>query len=174
MAEEGGFKQFGGHGAGVDGNERLVLARRVGMDGLGDEFLAGAALAADQHRGVGGSNALDPIQHAAFDLLDFTEWREVFAARILGQFQLDLAVRREAFAQVRVGDDGKAAKQAGDVVGFAGGDERDGALPCRAGPHPGGSPPPRDGHGPRREAVIMITGSSGWRSLICGSNWRPL
>ena len=43
--------QFSGH-------ERLVLARAVLVDGLGDQLLAGAGLALDQHAGVGRGDPL--------------------------------------------------------------------------------------------------------------------
>ena len=50
--------QFSGH-------ERLVLARAVLVDRLGDQFLAGAGLALDQHAGVGRGDALQPLDHVA-------------------------------------------------------------------------------------------------------------
>ena len=45
----------------VEGHERLVLARAVLMDGLGDEFLSRARLALDEHRGVGRCDPLEPL-----------------------------------------------------------------------------------------------------------------
>src|SRR6201999_914369 len=49
MAEERGLKQLRGHGAGVDGDEGLVTPRRVVMESLGDELLAGSALTLDEN-----------------------------------------------------------------------------------------------------------------------------
>src|SRR5215471_11713940 len=49
MAKELGFKQIDWNRPSVDGDEGLVRARRGRMNGLGDEFLAGAAFPADQH-----------------------------------------------------------------------------------------------------------------------------
>ena len=49
----------------VQGDERFVLARAVLMDRLGDEFLARARLALDQHAGVGGRDPLEPLDHVA-------------------------------------------------------------------------------------------------------------
>ena len=41
------------------------LARAQLVQGAGDEFLARARLAADEHRGVGGGDGLDLLQHPA-------------------------------------------------------------------------------------------------------------
>ena len=45
----------------VQRHERLVLARAVLVDRLGDQFLAGAGLALDQHAGVGRRDPLQPV-----------------------------------------------------------------------------------------------------------------
>src|SRR5258707_6854468 len=47
VAEQLRLKEIDRNGAGVDGNEWLVRACVGGVDGLSDELLAGAALAAD-------------------------------------------------------------------------------------------------------------------------------
>ena len=52
MAEEFAFEELLGDGGAVDGDEILPAALAVMVDGAGDEFLAGAALAGDHHRGV--------------------------------------------------------------------------------------------------------------------------
>src|SRR5215831_4814239 len=49
MTKELRFKQIDRNRSRVDGYEGLVRARRGRMNGLGDEFLAGAAFPADQH-----------------------------------------------------------------------------------------------------------------------------
>ena len=53
MAEEVRFEQIRREIAGVDGDERLVGAGRVLMEGARDELLARAALAVNQNRGSG-------------------------------------------------------------------------------------------------------------------------
>ena len=47
----------------VQGHEGLVLPRAVLVDGLGDQLLAGARLALDQHAGVGRGDAFQPLDH---------------------------------------------------------------------------------------------------------------
>ncbi len=79
VAEERGLEQLGGHGAGVDGNERLVAARRVGVDGLGDDLLAGAALALNQDRGTAGRDLRDQVEDAQHDLAFAHDVGEVVA-----------------------------------------------------------------------------------------------
>jgi hypothetical protein len=64
VAEEGGFEEFGGDGAGVDGDEGLVAARGVLVDGLGDELLAGAGLALDEDGGAAGGGLGDDVEEA--------------------------------------------------------------------------------------------------------------
>jgi hypothetical protein len=55
VAEQGGFQQVRRQRTAVDGHEHPLAARRVGVDGLGDEFLAGAGIAGDQDgRAAGG------------------------------------------------------------------------------------------------------------------------
>ena len=53
-----------GHGAGVDGDKGLVAAGRVGVDGLGDELLAGAAFALDENGGAAGRDLGDEVEEA--------------------------------------------------------------------------------------------------------------
>ena len=45
VPEQRGFQQVRRHRAGVHRDERLVAARRIRVDRLGDQFLAGAAFA---------------------------------------------------------------------------------------------------------------------------------
>jgi hypothetical protein len=51
VAEQLGLDQRVGDGGRVHGHERLVASRALPVDGAGDQLLAGAALAGDQHRG---------------------------------------------------------------------------------------------------------------------------
>ncbi len=64
VAEQGGLEEIGGHGAGVDRHKGLVFARRVGVERLGDEFFAGAALALDEDGGAGGRDLRDEVEDA--------------------------------------------------------------------------------------------------------------
>src|SRR5262249_53334119 len=48
VAEELAFDEVAGDGGAVEGDEGLVGAGGVGMNGAGDDFLAGAALAGDE------------------------------------------------------------------------------------------------------------------------------
>ena len=49
----------------VHAHERLLLARRVDVDGVGDQLLAGAGLAAQQHRRVRRRHLLHLLEHLA-------------------------------------------------------------------------------------------------------------
>ena len=49
----------------VDPYERLLLARRVDVDRVGDQLLAGAGLAAQEHGRVGRRDLLDLLEHIA-------------------------------------------------------------------------------------------------------------
>ena len=68
VAEERGLEQLRRHGAGVDGHKGLVAARRVGVNGLGDELLAGAAFALNQNRGAAGRDLRHQVEDAQHDL----------------------------------------------------------------------------------------------------------
>ena len=52
MPEQLGLEQGVGDGAAVDGDEGPAVARREPVDGAGDQLLAGARLAVDEHRGL--------------------------------------------------------------------------------------------------------------------------
>ena len=45
VAEQRGFQQVRRHGTGIHRNKRPVAARRIQMNGFGDKFFAGSALA---------------------------------------------------------------------------------------------------------------------------------
>ena len=66
VAEELGLDQRLGQRRGADLDERLLGARRVVVDRVRDHLLAGARLAADEHRGVGPRH----LRHLLVDLLD--------------------------------------------------------------------------------------------------------
>ena len=63
VAKELTLEQVLGDRAAVDLDERAAFARAVLVDGAGDEFLARAALAVDEHCGIGGRDELDLLQH---------------------------------------------------------------------------------------------------------------
>ena len=58
VAEEFALEQFARNGGAVDADQRPVAALAGFMDGAGDQLLAGARLAVDHHRGVGGGDEL--------------------------------------------------------------------------------------------------------------------
>ena len=53
MAKELALQDVVGDGTAIDRQEALVDARAVDVDGVGDQLLAGAALADDQHARAG-------------------------------------------------------------------------------------------------------------------------
>ena len=61
VAEQLGFDQSGRNRPAVDRHERLLGPRAHAMDGVGHQLLARAALAHDQHRGLGVRHALDQV-----------------------------------------------------------------------------------------------------------------
>ena len=66
VAEELGLEQFGGDGATVERDEGTLRATAQRVDLPGRQFLAGAALAADQHRRFGGGD----LANEGLDTLD--------------------------------------------------------------------------------------------------------
>ena len=63
MAEQFRFEQRFRDGTAVDGHERAIAPRTGAMDGLCEQFLAGAALAAQQNAGVADGDQLGSRQH---------------------------------------------------------------------------------------------------------------
>src|SRR6185312_249656 len=59
MPEDLAFHQLLRNGAAIDGDERPLSARAQGVNGLGAELLAGAALAGDEDGGAALGGALD-------------------------------------------------------------------------------------------------------------------
>src|SRR5262249_1315916 len=62
VSEQGRLQQVRRHRPGVHRNERMVLAWRVGVNRLGNELLAGAAFALDQHGGAAGGHLTDQVE----------------------------------------------------------------------------------------------------------------
>ncbi len=65
MPEELVLEQIVGKGAAVDADERSVLAIAVEVQGLGDQLLAGSALARDQDGALGGRHPVDEVEDPA-------------------------------------------------------------------------------------------------------------
>ena len=65
VPEQLGLDQLVGDGAAVEHDERAVAARAVAVDRLGEQLLAGAGLAFDQHGGVGGGDVVEHAEQAA-------------------------------------------------------------------------------------------------------------
>ena len=89
VAEERGLEQLRRHGAGVDGDEGLVAAGRVGVDGLGDELLAGAAFALDENGGAAGRDLGNEIEDLEHDLAFADDVGEVVAL-LEGALELEI------------------------------------------------------------------------------------
>ncbi|MNF78870.1 hypothetical protein D3C84_610700 [compost metagenome] len=64
MAEQLALHHRLGQGAGVDGDEGAVTARRQVVQCTGHNLLAGTGLAEDQHIGVGGGEGTNLITEA--------------------------------------------------------------------------------------------------------------
>jgi hypothetical protein len=59
MSEEFGFEKAGGDGSAIHFDEIASPARAEFVDGAGDNFLAGAGLAADENSGAGRRDGFD-------------------------------------------------------------------------------------------------------------------
>ena len=92
MTEQLGLQQVLGNGAAVDGDERPVGPVPVGVDHLGHQLLAGAALAVDEHGQAGGSRLLGDLQRL-----------EQLGVLAEGAFE-DEAALDQALATLRAGD----------------------------------------------------------------------
>ena len=63
VTEQDRFHEIVGDGAAIDRDERFGLAFAGAVDGAGEQFLADAGLALDQHRNAGGGRLLRGAQH---------------------------------------------------------------------------------------------------------------
>ncbi len=156
VAEERGLEQLRRHRAGIDGHKWLVAARRVGVNGLGDKFLAGSAFALDQNRGAAGRHLRNKVKDAQHDFAFADNVGEVVAL-------LERALELQVLFFGTIARDGRAnvgqqlfvVPRLLDEVLSAGANRFDDVVDGAVG---------RD-HDDRR---------FGWRSLICGSSSRPL
>ena len=64
MPEQSGFQQIGGQRTAVHGDKRMIHARRIGMNRLGDQFLARAGFAGDQNGRTARRHLHHQIEHA--------------------------------------------------------------------------------------------------------------
>ncbi len=64
-AEELAFDQFARQGGAIDLDDLALAARAESMDEVGDHFLAGSALAGNQHGHIAGRDALDRAHDVA-------------------------------------------------------------------------------------------------------------
>ena len=64
VAEQRGFQQLGRQRAAVHGDKHVVGARRIGVDGFGDQLLAGSGFAGDQDGGAAGRHLRHQVEHA--------------------------------------------------------------------------------------------------------------
>ena len=89
VAEQLGFDQAVGQRRAAHLDERLVGARRVVVDGVRHHLLAGARLAADEDRRVGGGDLRHLLVHLAHRAAAADDAREVVAlAQLLAQVQV--------------------------------------------------------------------------------------
>ena len=67
MAEQDGFEQVLGDGAAIDGDERLAGPLALRVDGAGEDLLATAGRAGEQHRGVARRDLADEAAQRRHD-----------------------------------------------------------------------------------------------------------
>ena len=99
MAEELGFKQVLRQRGAVDGEEGLRRPRAVGVDGAGDQLLAGAGLAQHEDVRLGPGRLLDEVEDArhglaaADDALETEGLLELLAEILVLHLEVPLAER---------------------------------------------------------------------------------
>ena len=81
VAEQFAFGELRGEHRAVEADQRAGRSPAEGVDGLGDQFLAGAAFAADEHGFVGGGDLGDSLaqlaaSRALLPIIDGGESRE--------------------------------------------------------------------------------------------------
>ena len=109
VAEELALDQGRRQGGAIDLDQRTLAAAAQPVERPGDELLTGAGLAQDQHRGVGGRDLLDLVEHLAHrfagtdDLLEVT-LDLLLQIDVLGlQAVLERIDLRQGLAQIRLG-----------------------------------------------------------------------
>ena len=87
MAEEFAFDEVFGDGGAIDFDERGIVARALAVEGAGDEFLAGAALAGDEDGGLCAGDLADQLAeifHRRADALEFVTGVVLFGVAEVG------------------------------------------------------------------------------------------
>jgi hypothetical protein len=103
VAEQLALDEGLGHGGQVDGDERPARPRRIVVDGAGDQLLAGAALAGDEHRRRRAGDAADQREDLAHRLAAGDDVGEAVGLLDLALEAGDLAAQA-ALAQRLAGD----------------------------------------------------------------------
>ena len=93
MAEQLGLDQLLRQGRAVDEDERLVRAQTVPVDQAGDELLAGAAFALDQHGHVAARDLLRHLDHLAHGLVVADQ--QAWLGALLKAVAQDLVLRQD-------------------------------------------------------------------------------
>jgi len=125
VAEEFGLNEGFAEGGAVDGDEGVVFAVAVVVDGAGDEFFAGAGFAADEDAGVGGGGEFDEAEHllhggaSADDVVEFVAFAGL-AAEVV-----ELFLEGADGGDVGHGDDGAEVFAAGALHDAGAGDDGD-------------------------------------------------
>src|SRR6202008_381760 len=88
MAKEFGLDEFGGNRSAIQSDEGAFMARRLFVDGAGDEFFAGAGFAENADAGLAGGDAVnlgEKLGHgrAGADEFVFAEAMAGFAVFVL-------------------------------------------------------------------------------------------
>ena len=104
VAEQLGLEQRLGDRAAVDGDERLVGARRQVVQRARDQLLAGAALAGDEHRGLGRRDPAHQLEHPLHRRRLADQAVEAEAPLQLGA-QLEVVAHQRALLERALDDD---------------------------------------------------------------------
>ena len=122
VAEQLGLQEVIRDRRAIDGNERLPGAGRAGVQVARQHFLAGAALAGDQHGGVGAGDLLGELDDARHRLVAIDHLAPVVGdGREHGRDQVGVGRQRDVF--LGAGMDG--VDRGTRVVGDAAGHDRD-------------------------------------------------
>jgi hypothetical protein len=100
LALEGAFRKA----AGIDGNERPGGAGRGSVEKLGDDLLAGAVLAGDEHVGIGGADLGDQLEDGLHRRRAGNELRHAFRAE-QAIFKFKLACAAQGMVELSVHPD---------------------------------------------------------------------
>ncbi len=95
MAEQLGLQEIDGDRSRIYGHKRFIRARRGRVNRLGDEFLAGAAFAADQNRGARRCDLRNEVQKH-LHLVAFADDVWKIEALLQRAFELDVFIAKPA------------------------------------------------------------------------------